>query len=166
MNISGKLQTFLEREDILNLLENRKFNKIYEEYRDGSSPLDFRELTTVLMLVEPNMLEDMYKIPDFFLYGKLQPNLKEYLKEFHIPNTITSIGALAFKHCKFLETIHIPVSVTLFEQECLHAIDLKTIVYDGTKEQWKNNIIKEDAWANKNKLEKIIFSDGVVDFTE
>lgn len=165
MIISAKLQTFLEREDILALLEDCKFNQVYDEYREDSSPLDFRELTTLLLTIKPDMLNYMYKVPDFFLYGKLQPQLKAQLKELYIPNGITSIGYLAFKHCRFLETIHIPISVTWFEEESLRGMDLKTIVYEGTKEQWKK-ILKEDAWANKNKLEKIIFSDGVVDFTE
>ena len=165
MKVSNRLIQFLERNDILDLLDNREFNKIYEEYRYGSSPLDVRELTTVLLKVESNMLHYMDEIPNFFLYGKLQPDLKDELKELHVPNTITVIGTCAFKFCKYLETIHIPTSVTLLEEECLRAVDLTTIVYKGTKEQWRK-IVREDAWANKNKLEKIICSDGVVDFTE
>ena len=65
-----------------------------------------------------------------------------------IPNGVTSIGNNAFSCCDMI-TITIPNSVTLIGDEAFsYCTSLKTIVFDGTKEQWKN-VIKGKKWKKR-----------------
>lgn len=165
MELTKRLQDFLEREDILDLLDDRKFNQMYTEFAKYSSSLDVRELSTVLIMLEPDLFEYMTWIPDYFLFGKLRDDVKDWLEDLHVPSTIVRIGQRAFTFCKNIKTIHIPTSVTLIEADSLRAPDLTTIVYEGTQEQWKK-IHKEDNWCMRTHVEKLIFTDGELDFKD
>ena len=63
------------------------------------------KLTDCLLSAELDVFEDMNKIPDYAFSGST-------VKEFNIPNSVTSIGWYAFHGCSSLESIKIPSSIT------------------------------------------------------
>ena len=162
--LSQKLENFITREDVLEALDNNDFAYVYSEYAAISNMLDIRELTTLLLLSGFDPLQYMSIVPDFFLYGKLQPDIAPQIKDFYIPSTIKEIGYCSFKLCKNMEKIHLPRSLERINEEGLYAIDLKEIYYDGTLEEWKK-IRRDRKWCNHSKLDRLICSDAVIDVT-
>lgn len=163
--VSQQLKDFITQPHILELLDNNMLSEVYEIHSRSTSPISVRDLTTLLILTDFDVLHNVRIVPDFFLYGKLSAHLKEYLQDLYIPDNVQGIGYAAFKHCRYLEKIHLPSSIKFLSKESLKAIDLKEIYFDGTVDQWKH-IRKEDNWCNKSKLERIILLDRVIDFTE
>lgn len=162
--LSQKLENFITREDVLEALDNNDFAYVYSEYAAVSNMLDTRELTTLLLLSGFDPLQYMSVVPNFFLYGKLQPDIAPLIKDFYVPSTIKEIGYCSFKHCKNMEKIHLPRSLERINEEGLYAIDLKEIYYDGTLEEWKK-IRRDHKWCNHSKLDRLICSDAVIDNT-
>ena len=156
--LSQKLENFITRDDVLDALDNNDFAYVYSEYAAVSNMLDIRELTTLLLLSGFDPLHYMSRVPDFFLYGKLQSDISTLIKEFYVPGSIKEIGYCSFKHCKHMEKIHLPKTLERIHEEGLYSIDLKEIYYDGTLEEWKK-IRRDHKWCNHSKLDKLICSD-------
>jgi hypothetical protein len=60
------------------------------------------------------------------------------LTSVEIPDGVTSIGESVFDRCTGLTSMKIPASVTNIDNYTLPTINLKTVYYDGTLEQWCN----------------------------
>ena len=164
-NVPEKIIKFLETDEARSFMDKEDFDSLYKLFMQSNSILDVRDLTTTFYKADIDPLFYCKEVPDYFLYGKLMPQLESYLKDLYLPEGIRAVGYWSFKHCKFIETIHIPISCIHLDEQSLYAMDLKTIVYNGTTAQWKK-ITKADKWCNKDKVEKIILLDQVIDFTE
>ena len=70
--------------------------------------------------------------------------------------SVTSIGERTFFGCVSLTSITIPGSVTSIGEDAFWGCDLKTIYFNGTKDQWKQ-VKKTRSWKGSNNQVKIIF---------
>ena len=66
------------------------------------------------------------------------------LTKIKIPNTVTKIEKYAFYDTYSLTTVQIPISVTEIESMAFSGTSLSTVYYEGTEEQWNENI---DKWG-------------------
>ena len=56
-----------------------------------------------------------------------------------LPDTVTSIGTLAFRGCENLETVTIPAGITTIKSRAFRDCDnLTTVNFKGTEAQWEN----------------------------
>jgi hypothetical protein len=79
-----------------------------------------------------------------------------------IPNSVTSIGEVAFYKCTGLTSIIIPNSVTSIRDEAFYSCSgLNSITYEGTQEQW-NAVSQGIAWNYKVPATYVQCSDGQV----
>lgn len=84
------------------------------------------------------------------------------LTSIEIPNGVTDIGYEAFYTCRNLTNVIIPNSVTNIESRVfVHCSSLRSIKYNGTKEQW-GNISKGYDWNKWTPASKVICDDGVI----
>lgn len=111
MEISDKVLKFLQDEESQELLNNNKFEKLYEKFYEEVEhdvpPLSSSmtsEFTQLLYAAGIDPLEHMDIIPKYFLCRN------NSLKEFTIPSHIKSIGEKAFYNCTGLTSITIPDS--------------------------------------------------------
>lgn len=73
-------------------------------------------------------------------------------------DNVTKIEKCAFMSCSRLTSVTIGVGVTSIERYAfMYCIDLKTIKYRGTEEQW-NAIAKEEHWDNATGKYTVIFN--------
>ena len=71
------------------------------------------------------------------------------LRSFTIPNNITSIEQYAFESNDQISSITIPGSVTyIHKQAFINCEKLKTIYFNGTKDQWKK-VLAKDNWDGR-----------------
>ena len=66
------------------------------------------------------------------------------LTKIKIPNTVTKIEKYAFYKTYSLTTVQIPISVTEIESMAFSGTSLSTVYYEGTEEQWNENINNGD----------------------
>lgn len=108
--------------------------------------------TACPLLTEINVAEDnaYYKSVDGVLYSKDGKTLLLYPEgkgpTYTVEEGTTTIGSTAFEVNFTIEEVNLPASITTIEEDAFFMTrDLKTINYDGTKEQWES-ISKEGEW--------------------
>ena len=85
----------------------------------------------------------------------------KYSKNINIPSSITEISERAFYDCSSLTSIEIPNSVTSIEEYAFYfCSNLTTVKYTGTKEQW--NAIRIGSSNEDLENAKIICTDGEI----
>jgi hypothetical protein len=102
------------------------------------------------------------KLPLFItsLGGHAYSN-NQYLKEIIIPGNISEIGASCFSNCGKINYVYIPTSVTKIGYNAFfNCSNLKTIVYQGTKEEWRK-ITRCSNWLYKAGTDLVKCKDGV-----
>ena len=155
---------FFKNPDNIKLLNDGDFLTLYREFHRQLSYIDIRDLTRFLYLSGINVLDYIDKVPDNFVYGALVKEKYPFLTEdFHIREGIKEIGFQAFKHCKIIKRFFLPSTLTKIEEYALYPIYLEEIHYNGTKEDWQLKVEKENNWTKTNKLERIIFTDDIVE---
>ncbi len=91
-----------------------------------------------------------YSSVDGVLFNKDKSELLAYpignkRSSYTIPDGVTKIYQKAFYGCRYIETLTIPVSVAEIEASALgNCYDIRTIIYLGTREQWKEVVIGAD----------------------
>ena len=106
-----------------------------------------------------------YKSMDGNLYSKDGKTLIQYAMgkqntSFTIPDSVTSIGDMAFAYCRSLTSIVIPDSVTSIEESAFYGCNsLTSINFEGTIEQWKA-IEKSAFWNDAVPASEVVCSDG------
>ena len=162
--VEQKYIDFFKNPDNIKLLNDGDFLTLYGEFQNQLSYLDVRELTSFLYLSGINVLDYVDKVPDNFVYGALVEEKYPFLTEdFHIREGIKEIGFQAFKSCKIIKRFFLPSTLTKIEEKALFPINLREIYYNGTKKDWQLKVNKEKDWTNSNKLERIIFTDDIVE---
>ena len=80
-----------------------------------------------------------------------------------IGNGVVSIGKDAFNGCCKLTMVRIPITVTTIGDRAFRTqSELMSITYDGTKQQWLNNVKKGSFWYPNDSL-TIVCTDGTLD---
>ena len=102
MKISNELKEFLQREDIEDLINNNKWDEVYE--LADSLLSNNSEFTQLLSSVSISPLDYMTYIPKNYL-------ARTEITSFKIPSHIKTIKYAAFNHCYNLTNIVIPNSV-------------------------------------------------------
>ena len=162
--IEQKYIDFFKNPDNIKLLNDGDFLTLYIEFQNKLSYINVRELTRFLYMSGINVLDYVDKVPDCFLYGALVEEKYPCLTEdFHIREGIKEIGFQAFKHCKVIKRFFLPSTLTKIEENALYPINLREIYYNGTKKDWQLKVEKENNWTNTSKLERIIFTDDIVE---
>ena len=163
--IEQKYIDFFKNLDNIKLLNDGDFLTLYREFQNQFGYMNVRELTRFLYMSGINVLDYVDKVPDNFLYGAIQEGGKyDFIPgEFHIREGIKELGFQSFKHCRFIKKIWLPSTLTHIQENSLDSSWLKEIYYNGTKNDWKLKVTKGDKWCNISKLERIIFTDDVVE---
>ena len=65
-----------------------------------------------------------------------------------IPSGLITIEDTVFQHCGALETVFIPKSVTKIKDGAFVSSGLKTVLYEGTEDEWKNITIADPNYTN------------------
>ena len=134
------------RENI-DLIQGQKWEEIYQK----NIPQGFTE--TLLECGVNPLAQGLSYMPKYFLYDS-------EIKEFIIPNSVTSIGKGAFYNCDSLTSIEIPNSVTSIGVRAFSSCDSLTEVnYLGTIDQWVQ-IRFDGAAANPLAQEVRLYIDG------
>ena len=107
IKISDRLETFLAMPKVQNLINNNKWDEVYE--LADSLLSSNSEFTQLLSSVNISPLDYMTYIPKGYLTGTEITSLK-------IPNHIKTIKYVAFNHCHNLTNIVIPNSVVDVEK--------------------------------------------------
>lgn len=156
---------FFKNPDNIKLLNDGDFLTLYREFHHQLSYLDVRDLTRFLYMSGINVLDYVDKVPDNFLYGAIQEGGKyDFIPEdFHIREGVTEIGFQSFKHCRFIKRIWLPSTLMHIQENGLNSAYLTEIYYNGTKKDWQLKVSKGDKWCNTGKLERIIFTDDIVE---
>ena len=155
---------FFKNPENIKLLNDGDFLTLYREFHHQLSYLDIRELTSFLYLSGINVLDYVDKVPDNFIYGALVEDKYPFLTEdFHIREGIKEIGFQSFKHCRFIKRIWLPSTLTHIQENSLNSSQLREIYYNGTKNDWQLKVTKADKWCNTSKLDRIIFTDDIVE---
>ena len=67
-----------------------------------------------------------------------------------------TVGAQAFQKCSALAEVKLPASLESIEEWSFSYTGLKTIYFEGTKEEW-NAVEKEFGWNNGMRSYEILF---------
>lgn len=129
MKISNEMREFLKKDDIKAAIQKYDFEYIYYHipFLVGTS-----KFTELMLDLGCNPLDYIDFVPTHYL---TELNITQFI----IPNHIKYIQGGAFAHCNKLETITIPTSIEHIGQSILYDCkNLKTIYYDGTREDWRN----------------------------
>ena len=162
--IEQKYIDFFKNPDNIKLLDDGDFIALYKAFQRQLGYLNVRDLTSFLYLSGINVLDYVDKVPDNFVYGALVEERYPFLTEdFHIREGIQEIGFQAFKHCKIIKRFFLPSTLTKIEENALCPISLEEIYYNGTRKDWQLKVEKENDWINTKKLERIIFTDDIVE---
>lgn len=85
------------------------------------------------------------------------------LQSIIIPNSIKVIGASAFYGCHNLFKVVLPRDIDeIYDYTFSFCNELKSIIYQGTKEEW-NKVQLRSGWRADSSITKIICNDGVVE---
>lgn len=107
MQISNDLKEFLKDPELQELINDGKFDEIYNKLNSFKSEPKklIGEFTSLLLQVNINPLNYMNEVPSNYLYANKE------ISTVIIPYRIKSIGSDAFKYCTALTKITIPNSV-------------------------------------------------------
>ena len=112
--MSPEIENFIKEN--INLIQGQRWDEVYKK----DFPIGFTE---TLLDCGINPLEQgLDYVPDYFLY-----NCKS-IKEFTIPDNVTSIGNWVFFDCDSLTSIEIPNSITSIGDEAFARCGLTSIV--------------------------------------
>ncbi len=82
------------------------------------------------------------------------------LRAIHIPEGVEVIGECAFYDCSALSKIYLPASLTAVCEDAFYMVNLETIYFGGTEEQW-NAIIVQSGNSALNRCEVVFnYVDG------
>ena len=135
------------------LIENNKFTLLYDNnHYSNRRPI----LTALLLLSGINFIDYMQSIPDFCFSGLPITSIE-------IPESIESIGYMAFSDCKYLNKLVIPKSVTHINRDILQGnTKLKQIDYKGSMDSWVSEIFKNSYWKDDSRVESVKCYDGEI----
>ena len=87
-----------------------------------------------------------------------------FTKSIIIPDTVSSIGEMAFLGCEEIKSIIIPKAVTTIGSKAFYmCTKLASITFNGTMEEW-NEISKGSGWNDEIPATFVQCSDGKVSF--
>jgi len=85
------------------------------------------------------------------------------LQSIIIPDSVKVIESQAFEGCYNLFKVVLPRDIEeIYDYAFSFCNELKSIIYQGTKEEW-NKVQLESGWRDNSNLTKIICNDGVVE---
>lgn len=163
LKISKNLKDFLDRRGKKYLdVPNPNYEELYyyancDELDGILSASSIGELTDTLIYLNLNPLKSgtMTYIPSYFMCLSSEPELE-------IPEGVKAIYPEAFYHSE-IEKVVIPRSIEQINGEAFkHCDQLTQVIYLGTKEEWLNTEIRDDAFTDCSKLEKIETLDGFI----
>ncbi len=121
---------------------------------------DEEEVTGGNSMQSLGIISELIEYPQLLAYNKSKTTLfsvPKDIKEYTIPDTVTTIGKQAFGACRELEYITIPNSVTKILDEAFWACDsLKEVILPESIE-----FIGHKAFASCHELEKIIIPNDI-----
>lgn len=147
---SSSASDTLEYEYLFNVDSNGRLtlNPTYSYYRSyyilGSE--NGRQLTNINLVIPNNINgQDVISIGGMnteddgntYTFHRI-----EELTKVKIPKTVTKIEKYAFYKNRSLTAVQIPTSVTEIEYGAFNGTSLSTVYYEGTEEQWNENINK------------------------
>ena len=121
-------------EDYIYLLNEGRYEDFFNElYQIGDKV--YNEVLNIIKGAKINPLPHIKTLPKNYFAFDLD------LISYTVPNNINNIDIYAFLNCKNLETIIIPKNVISIWNGAFSRCDsLKNIIYEGTTEEWINNV--------------------------
>ena len=172
--MNKNIQNFIEENiDLINQDTKESWEKIYDDFNS----LYTGKFTEIMLESGIDPIEKLDQVPSFYLDNS---NIIEYI----IPSNIKDIKRCAFQVCQELKNIEISEGVQYISEyvffQCTklnkiylpsslkyigdHAFDqcysLDYIEYGGTKEQWKDKMLREDTWRVNTFIRSIKCKDG------
>jgi hypothetical protein len=136
-----------------NLIDDNRWEEVYTFAQKELFMTDEGQFTSYLLSADIHPENYFRELPGYFLY-------KSDMKEFIIPDNITSIGYSAFGGCENLTSITIPNSVTIIGTSAFEGCtSLATVNYSGTQAQW-SAITKGIFWSYNTGAYTIIYNYG------
>ena len=134
--------------EVQELIKENKFEELFNGNFCGSSII-----SCMLLLSNIDFLSYLNTLPAACFYSLP-------ITEVHLPDNIKKIGFEAFANCTSLNKLSFSNSIKHIDSYSLSDTKIKTINFDGTKEDFNNNIIKKQYWNSNSKLEYINCLDG------
>lgn len=155
-------KTIIIAENLIDLIDNNEFSRVYSQiWKYVDTVEDIGDFTVALLKSGIDPLQYMTSVPQGYLFGQ---KIKKISIPAHVDNiyrrafaycevtqVIVSEGCLtlhddAFYGCFNLDTIYIPSTVHELGAECFGATMLKTIIYNGTYQQWQTIVKGQDVF--------------------
>ena len=161
MEISKELQDFLNDDHVLDLISAGDYKTLFSMQTLSRRTMNYSQLHSVLLnsgiASTQEILDILGYVPDGFF------SMFDNLTSIKLPHNITSIGAYAFSDCSSftsgcigLTSFIVPNGVTSIGSHAFtECYNLKTIYFNGTKDQWKQ-VKKAGNWKSGTNSVKII----------
>lgn len=146
LNCDNKTKGFLKNqlkdtiEKYKTLIDDNQYDELYKELSldDKILGITISSFTALLFHNDVNVLSYLHNIPDYFLTNT-------DIQFFEMPNGFKTIGKEAFRDCRDLNIVLIPKTLNKVEEGAFkNCVNLKTICYKGTPEDFDKIIIKND----------------------